>query len=166
MIGSIDTCFLIDWARYRRREMLERMFEYIYVTEDVLAEIYSDTTLEYVSETLARGFLVIYPFRREAEPIVRRAVELSARDPRIPVLDPPEAFALAIACREGGVCLTENRGVLLLVRYYEEFREVEVWRSLELLEYAHRIHLVKDLEGELEAFSEDTGHVFPKKESS
>ena len=163
MIGSIDTCFLIDWARYRRRNILNRIFEYIFITEDVLLEVVSERTLEYVSKGLAEGFFVIYPFRREVEHLVRRAVELSARDPRVPALDPPEAYALAIAAREGAVCLTENRGVLLLVRYYEEFRHVKVWRSLELLRYAAERGLITDLEEELRIYGEDTGHVFPKK---
>jgi len=163
VIASIDTCFLIDWSRYRRRELLERAFEYVFVTEEVLSEVRTERTVEYVSELLARGFLVIYPFKSEVLPIVRRALELSTSDPRVPVLDPPEAYALAIAYRESCVCLTENKGVLRLVEYYDEFRGVRVWRSLELIEHLYERGLVRDLEEELERYSEDTGHVFPKE---
>ena len=163
MIGSMDTCFLIDWSRYSRRGLLEEAFDFVYVTEDVLREVASEETLTYVSGLLARGFLVIYPLRAEAASVARRAVEISARDPRVPVLDPPEALALAMARLEGCVCLTENKGVLRLVQYYEEFSGVEVWRSLELLEHLYRAGLIEDLEAELERYSRETGHVFPKR---
>ena len=163
MIASIDTCFLIDWSRYRGRRLLEEIFDYVFVAEEVLGEVKTEKTVEYISDLLAKGFLVIYPFKSELLPLVRRILEVSISDPRIPVLDPPEAYAFAIAYREDCVCLTENKGVLRLVEYYDEFREIEVWRSLELIEHLYRKGLIRDLEGELEKYSEDTRHVFPKK---
>ena len=162
MIGSIDTCFLIDWARYSRRGILEEIFEYCFITEDVLDEVRSDMTIAYVSHLLAEGFLVFYPFRRELEPLVRRLVDISARDPRIRVLDPPEAYALAIGVREGAVVLTENKGVLSLVKLYPEYSGVRVWRSLEVLREAYNRGLVESLEEELRRYERETGHRFPR----
>ncbi|RLE90217.1 MAG: DNA-binding protein, partial [Thermoprotei archaeon] len=98
--------------------------------------------------------------------IVRKALEISVSDPRIPSLDPPEAYALAIAYKENCICLTENKGVLRLVEYYNEFKKVKVWRSLELFKYLYSKGLIEDFEKELENYSRDTGHVFPKKRFS
>jgi len=162
MIASVDTCFLIDWSRYSRRDVLERLFDYCYITEDVLDEIRSDATVAYVASLLAKGFLVFYPFKRELEPLVRRLVDISARDPRVRALDPPEAYALAIGIREGAVVLTENRGVLNLVALYPEYGSVRVWRSLEVLKEAYIRGLIGDLEGELERYERETGHRFPR----
>ena len=90
--------------------------------------------------------MVIYPLRSEIVIVVRKVVEISARDPRVPTLDPPEACALAIAYSESCICLTENKGVLRLVEYYDEFRKVEIWRSLKLLKHFYRKGLIEDLE--------------------
>ena len=166
MIASIDTCFIIDWSKYRKRHLLEKIFDYVFTTEEVLNEVSSENTLEYVLNLMIKGFLVIYPFKTELSPIVRKALEISVSDPRIPSLDPPEAYALAIAYKENCICLTENKGVLRLVEYYNEFKKVKVWRSLELFKYLYSKGLIEDFEKELENYSRDTGHVFPKKRFS
>ncbi len=166
MTASIDTCFIIDWSKYRKRHLLEKIFDYVFTTEEVLNEVSSENTLEYVLNLMIKGFLVIYPFKTELSPIVRKALEISVSDPRIPSLDPPEAYALAIAYKENCICLTENKGVLRLVEYYNEFKKVKVWRSLELFKYLYSKGLIEDFEKELENYSRDTGHVFPKKRFS
>jgi len=43
--ASVDTCFIIDWARYRRAELLERIFDRILLTEHVLREVKSERTI-------------------------------------------------------------------------------------------------------------------------
>ncbi|MCX8136378.1 hypothetical protein [Pyrobaculum aerophilum] len=78
-----------------------------YIIEEVLEEVRSDKTVEFVAEGLARGFFAIYPFRRELEPLVREIIIIS--DPRIRRLEPPEAYAIAIGYKEGAVVLTEKR---------------------------------------------------------
>ena len=166
MIASIDTCFIIDWSRYRKNYFLEKIFKYIFITEEIMNEISSEKTLEYLSRLLIKGFLIIYPFKTQLLSIIRRILDISITDPRIPSLDPPEAYAFAIAYKEKCICLTENKGIIRLIEYYDEFKGVKVWRSLELFKYLKNIGLIKDLERELENYSEDTGHVFPKKRFS
>ena len=166
MIASIDTCFIIDWSKYRKNYLLKKVFKYIFITEEVLNEVSSERTLEFVANLMIEGFLVIYPLKAELSPIIRKILDISMSDPRIPSLDPPEAYSFAIAYKENCICLTENKGVLRLTEYYNEFKEVRVWRSLELLKYLHSINLIEDLEKELENYSRDTGHVFPKKRFS
>jgi hypothetical protein len=161
MICSIDTCFLIDWSRYSGRDVLKKLFDYGFVIDEVLEEIKSESTLTYVSSLLAEGFLVIYPFKREIEPIVRKIVDISARDPRVKALDPPEAYALAVGIRENAVVLTENRGVVNIVRLYPEFSST-VWRSYELLRRAYELKFISNLGEELDKYERETGHRFQK----
>lgn len=158
----VDAKLLNEAPAWFVRRVLEEIFEYCFITEDVLDEVRSDATVAYVSHLLAEGFLVFYPFRRELEPLVRRLVDISARDLRIRVLDPPEAYALAIGVREGAVVLTENKGVLSLVKLYPEYSGVRVWRSLEVLREAYNRGLVESLEEELRRYERETGHRFPR----
>ncbi|MGC9104392.1 MAG: DNA-binding protein [Candidatus Methanodesulfokora sp.] len=161
MICSIDTCFLIDWSKYSGRDLLKRLFDYGFVVDEVLEEVKSENTLAYLSSLLAEGFLVIYPFKREIEPIVRAVVDTSARDPRVRTLDPPEAYALAIGIREVAVVLTENRGVMNIVRLYPEF-SATVWRSYEILRRGYELTFISNFEEELRRYERETGHRFQK----
>jgi len=162
MICAVDTCFLIDWARYSKRDILEKLFDYCFVTEDLLNEVKTEITLTYVATLLAKGFLVFYPFKHELDPLVRQLIDISIRDPRIRVLDPPEAYALAIGIREGATVLSENRGVIGIVRYYPQYSSVIVWRSYELLLEAYRRGVIENFEKELQRYENETGHRFPR----
>ncbi len=161
MICSIDTCFIIDWARYSRRGLLYRLFDLCYITEDVVREIKSEVTAEFVAEGLARGFLAFYPFMDALEPIVRDV--MSVRDPRIRRLDPPEAYAIAIGYREGAVVLTENKGAVALTRYVPKYSSVKVWRSIDVLRELAARGLI-NLGEELDRYERETGHRFPRRE--
>ncbi len=161
MICSIDTCFLIDWTRYSRRKLLLKVFDYCYIVDEVLNEIRSENTIVFISELLARGFLVFYPFRREIASLVRELVETSIRDPRIRTLDPPEAYALAIGIRENAIVLTENRGVLNLVKLYPKY-SASVWRSYELLQELFKRGLIEDIDEEIKRYEGETRHKFSR----
>jgi len=165
LIASLDTCFIIDWARYRNRRILEEIFEHGYVVEEILNEVKSESAVAYLGELMARDFLVIYPFRSALNDIVKNAVQLSMAEPQIRVIDPPEALALAIAVRENCVCVTENRGVLELVRIHPDRFNVGVWRSYEILKEANRMGVIENLSEELANYEKDTRHMFPRREN-
>ncbi len=159
---SLDTCFLIDWARYRRREILAKLFDYCFIVDEIFREIKSEYTIRYISKLLEEGFLVIYPFKDRLEDIIRKLIDISARDPRIKTLDPPETYALAIGLYENAIVLTENKGVLNLTRLYPEYSNVKVWRSVEVLREAYNKGLIRDFYEELRNYEVDTGHKFPR----
>jgi len=163
LVCSIDTCFLIEWSRYRKRELLTKVFNYGYITEDILAEIKSEQTLEFASKLLSSGFLVIYPFKRELEESVRKIIETSIHDPRIRIIDPPEAYALAIGLREKCIVLTENKGVLRLVELYHNDFPVTVWGAYELLKFLYKKGYINNFWEELKNYTHDTHHMFPRR---
>ncbi len=94
-----DTCFLIDWARYRHRDILFQVFRTVFVPEDVLNEIRSENTVTWVADALAHDKLSLYtPLADEVEE-ARRLVEESRLNSRMPAVDLPEALCLAIGRR-------------------------------------------------------------------
>lgn len=161
MICSIDTCFLIDWARYRKKELIGKIFKKGFITEEALEEIETESTLKFVSKLLEEDFLIIYPLKIEVRGTIEKLIDISIKDDRIKAIDPPEAFAFAIALKENCICLTENKGILRLVELYDEFSKVKVWRSFELLKQMDEKGLIK-FEEELKNYSIDTGHEFRK----
>ena len=59
-IAVCDTCFLIDWARYRHRDIFFKLFKVVYVSEDVLKEIVSEDTLQFVANAMIKRSLVLF----------------------------------------------------------------------------------------------------------
>ncbi len=162
-----DTCFLIDWARYRGRNVLFRLFKTVFVPEQVLEEVRSDNTISWIAEAMARDDLSLYtPTTSEVEEAMR-LVEESRLHPRLPALDIPEALCLVVGRRRGYVVLTENRAALLAPGILSEYSGVTVWRSLEVLLNAVLTGALEpdcgDPEKPFREYSEDTLHVFPSK---
>jgi len=164
-LAIADTCFLIDWSRYRRRHLLFEVFRAVYVPEEVLNEVRSEALIAWISENLRRDRLALYTSTRDELNEARGLVEASRLRAQIPSIDLPEAVCLVAGKRRGYVVLTENRGALLAPRYIDEYRGVAVWRSLEvLLETALRGLVDYRRPEELfEEYSQDTLHLFPAK---
>jgi len=162
-----DTCFLIDWARYRRRNVLFKLFRTVFVSENVLTEIRSERTITWISDSLAKDRLSLYtPTPNELEE-ARELIEESRLQPRLPSIDLPEALCLVIGKKRGYVVLTENRGALLAPVFIKRFKNVKVWRALEvLLNVIKAGHISINCNNPEEIFteySEDTLHIFPKR---
>ncbi len=165
MIAVSDTCFLIDWARFSRRDLLFRIFDKVLVPKQILDEVKSLTTVEFVSSYMASGSLVYFEpipsVLEEADQLVRESYELV----EVRRLDLPEAICLVMGKRFGYVVLTENLGALILARRRSDLRSVVVWRSLEVLAEACRRGIFGGEPTELfQLFSGETKHVFNEEE--
>ncbi len=163
----MDTCFAIDWARYRRRDILFRVFDLVYVPEEVLREVRSESTLSWMVSSLSEGHMVIFtPTTSEVEE-ARRLVEYTRSLGHVPNLDMPEAICLVAARRQGYIVLTENRAAFFVPRLIPGYQEVRVWGALEVI-------LTAIVEGVLEPpcssptyyfdeYSRDTLHLFSRR---
>ena len=162
-----DTCFLIDWARYRRRDILFRLFRVVFVPEQVLNEVKSENTIAWIAHGLAQGVLALYTPSSDEVEEAHRLIEQSHLHPQMPPMDLPEALCLVVGRRRGYIVLTENRAALLAPRLLRELRGVRVWRALEiLLEAARRGIIRPDCDNPRSLFDEysnDTLHIFPSK---
>ena len=162
-----DTCFLIDWARYRRRDILFKLFRTVFVPEQVLDEVRSETTVAWVAHGLAEGSLALYTPSHDEIEEAHRLIELSHLHPQMPSMELPEALCLVVGRRRGYIVLTENRAALLAPRLLSDYSGVIVWRALEiLLETVRRGVLEPDCSNPRRLFDEyssDTLHIFPSR---
>uniref|UniRef100_A0A7C3SM55 DNA-binding protein n=1 Tax=Thermofilum pendens TaxID=2269 RepID=A0A7C3SM55_THEPE len=168
MLGVADACFLIDWARFRRRELLANLFELVFVHEEVLAQIRSPSAIDFVSRLLARGALRLYPWSAAEEELYVQIRDEVALDPRIPSLERPDLLCLVIAYRTGGALLTENLGVLRVVQFHPTYSRVSAWTALEVLEQMvykglAEVRSVEDFISLVSEYCEDTKHVFSSR---
>ncbi len=165
-----DTCFLIDWARYRHRDLLFRLFKSVFVPESVLRKVKSEGTISWIAHWLARGGLALYTEASDEADEARRLVEEARRAPSVIPVDVPEALCLAVGRRRGYVVLTENRGALMARDVIPGYGGVVVWRALEIItELQLGGHLPVDCSdpgARYLEYEEDTRHLFPRKDLS
>ncbi|PLJ78215.1 hypothetical protein [Infirmifilum sp. SLHALR2] len=163
-----DTCFVIDWARFRHRDLIFRVFSTVFVPESVLREIKSENTVEWVASSLAAGGMSVYTETPDELEEARRLVEESRRLRLAVPVDLPEALCLVVGRRRGYTVLTENKGAIMAVDFLEPYASVIVWRALELLVAAVRESALKvdcaEVGALFEAYEADTGHFFPRRD--
>ncbi|MCC6059889.1 MAG: hypothetical protein LM563_06560 [Thermofilum sp.] len=163
----LDACFIIDWTRWSRRDLLWKVFSLGIVPEPVMREISTPQPLRVLREWMSAGFLTVHPSSRDLEDEALRLIVEARRNPRIPRIDPPEAVCVALARRIGAVVLSENRGV---IRAYEAAGEslapAIVWNSLRLL--AHLYVTGAATSGSFEEvvaeYEQETKHAFSRRE--
>ncbi len=162
-----DTCFIIDWARYRHRDILFKLFKTVFVPEEVLREVKSEETITWISRCLANDYLSLYTVSRYEIEEARELIEISRSTPQLPSIDLPEAICLVIGRSRGYIVLTENRGALYVPRLISRYSRVIVWRALELLVNAVLNNLLYiDCNAPKKIFYEymdDAQHIFPSK---
>ena len=168
MRGVTDACFLIDWSRYKRREILEKLFDLLLIHEETLLQLRSPPVIDYASSLLARGLLRIYPWSSDDERQYSKLREEVSLDPRVPSLERPDLLCLVIAHRTGSILLSENLGVLRVTQFHPLYSRVNVWTSLEVLEnsvYRGLINIssVDEFLEIVREYEEDARHIFNKR---
>ncbi|RLF13691.1 MAG: hypothetical protein DRJ66_07385 [Thermoprotei archaeon] len=168
MLGVLDACFIIDWSRYRRRKLLSKLFDIMYIHEEVLAQIRSTIAIEYVTELMMRGILRLYAWSDADETEFIRLRDDVSSDPRIPAVERPDILCLIIAKALNAILLSENVGIHRIVEYNPRYRNVSIWTALEVLEnmvYKGLI-TIRDEEEFLDyirEYEEDTAHKFRRR---
>ena len=167
MIGVIDTCFLIDWSRFRKREILEKLFNVLLIHEEVLRQIRSESAIEYVSELFTKGVLRLYPWSNmdEKEFIILRS-QVSSNS-RIPSLERPDLLCLIMTYNSDAVLLSENVGIHRVVQYHPRYSHVKVWIALDVIEQSIYRGLInvdseEDFLSIVKEYELDTHHSFRK----
>jgi len=168
VIGVIDACFIIDWSRYRHRDLIKGLFDILYIHEEILAQLRSEISISFTSRLLAEGKLRLYPWTQsdEDEFLLLRS-EIIA-NPRIPSLERPDLLCLIIARRANAILLSENIGIHRVIEFHPRYRNVKVWTALETLEHlVYRGLITLSSEEEFMRFvreyEQDTNHIFRKR---
>jgi predicted nucleic acid-binding protein len=151
-----DTCFLVHWLRFRERERIFEVFESIAVPVMVLDEMGARGRVM-LAPWLASRRAFLIPRINDYEVEALRLVEFS-RSQRLPTLDPPEAYCLAVAKRRGYAVLTDNKAPKYLAQILKDYSTVKVLDSLDILSLIYG----DDLAEAVKAYKEDTGLVFSK----
>ena len=163
----VDACFVIDWSRWRRRDLLWEVFSTGFVPEPVLREVSTPAPLRVLREWMAAGRLTVYPSSRELEDEAVSLVLEMRRDPRVPRIDPPEALCVVVARRIGAAVLSENRGILRAFQLAgERLAPAVVWNSLRLLAYLYSRGLAaaSSFADLLEEYTSDARRAFSQRE--
>ena len=48
----MDTCFVIDWVRFSKREIIFEVFDLLYITTDALDELKSEEGIRWISDNV------------------------------------------------------------------------------------------------------------------
>jgi len=167
MIGVLDACFIIDWCKYRHRELLEQLFATLFIHEETLAQLKSETTITYVSRLLSEGKLRLYPWSQIEEDEYLRLRGEIIHDPRIPSLERPDILCLIMAKNLNAILLSENTGIHRVTEFHPRYRGLIVWTALETIEnmiYKNILNVSSEDEflKLVKEYEEDTGHIFKR----
>ncbi len=162
MDAIADTSFLIDWARYSRRDLIYSLFELIHVPETVLAEVQSEATLTWIVDGLIGRRMALFT---ETEDVIAEARRITSLSRALPMrsIDLPEAVCLAAGMRHGYMVLTENGGAAMAPAFIDVLRDVRVARAIDVLYMLAQNGLI-DLREEVARYQAETGHRFARRD--
>jgi hypothetical protein len=156
-LAIVDACFLINWSWFRQRNDLLNLFTRLVVPTPVLVEVRTERARSYLAELVVSRRLLIAPRVQAVDQLALKLFEVIDAEPHLPTIDPPEAYALALAKHMRVPLLTDNAAPKLATRYVEEVKDVEVLDSLDVLA---RLYLSTRLRSKVEEFMRDTGVLF------
>ena len=165
MIGVIDSCFIIDWCKFRYRELLKKLFSLLYLHEETLAQLKSEDTILFTSKLLSEGKLRLYPWSQSEEDEFLLLRSEIIGNSRIPSLERPDMLCLIIAKNLNAILISENLGIHRVIEFHPRYRNVKIWTALEVIENMvyKGIFNVSSKEEYLRyvrQYESDTGHVF------
>ncbi|RLI13681.1 hypothetical protein DRO33_00820 [Candidatus Bathyarchaeota archaeon] len=159
-VAVIDTCFLINWARFSGRGKLKLLFSRLFMPELTFSEVRSETALMVASKWLSERFLVLAPTLPTDEDEVEEILRFVASHPQLPAIDPPELYAFVLARRLGVPFLTDNKAPKRVSQLSTQYSSVLVLDSLDVLK------MIADRGEELgtlvESFMKETGFRFSR----
>jgi len=158
----MDTSFLIDWVKYDKRDLIFNYYDLIFITESVLNEIRTETPLLWISEGLAKGRIKVLEEDREVR---RKALLIVEATRGLPIrsADYPEAVCLVFGKELRVDVLTENGGVFAAKEFLSEYKDVKVYRGIDLLYLLYKKGLLSDFISELKTYIKFTKHTYSKE---
>jgi len=164
-IAVSDTCFLIDWAKYSKRDILFKLFLAVYIPEEVLNEVISENVLKWIVSMLRQRKFILYTARGPELDEARRIMDYMARIPWIRSIETPEAICLALGYLYGYTVITENIGAHQAVDVIPGYKRVRVMKSLTILKEAiikgYISTSIEEIERVFEEYEVETKHLFP-----
>ena len=95
--GIIDACFIIDWSKYSKKELLKSLFKRVFIHEEILAQLKSERPIFLASKWLSEKFMALYPQTSLSEELFEKLAEEVRKYPEIPIHQIDERFTSKIA---------------------------------------------------------------------
>jgi len=168
MIAIIDSCFIIDWSKYRKKHLIKNLFDLIYIHEENLSQLKSFEAINFTSDLFNSNILRLYPWSmRDEDEYIRLRNELTLNS-RIPSLERPDLLCLIIAKNTNGILLSENTGIHRVTQYHPRYMSVKVWTAIETIEnmiYHGILEItnINEFKEYVNEYENDTGHIFKSK---
>ena len=159
-IAIADTCFLINWLKYKRKNDILKLFKLIMIPLPVLDELGSEGKA-LLGQWIIKGYISFIPRLEFYDSEAYRIIEL-AKIRSLPRIDYPEAYCLVVASKRNYVVLTENKATRYIVSEINEYKHVRVLDSLDVLLslYGNDKSL---LTKRMKEYMQDTGIIFSRK---
>jgi predicted nucleic acid-binding protein len=154
-----DTSFLIDWAKYSKRDLLFKLFNTVFIPESVLNEIKSEATIMWIASSMAIEKMAVFTETSELEREALQLIELSRSYP-LKSIEYPEAICLALGKTRNYIVLSENGGAYAAQFAY--LTEVKVWRAFEVLYELLKMKLIP--KEDFYRYQNETFHLFSKQD--
>ncbi len=126
----------------------------------MFVEIKSQPARDFIASLMATKRLLLAPRIARIDTLALKIFETVNSDPSLPSIDPPEAYALALAAHVSAPLLTDNAAPKLAVAYIVELRGTRVLDSLDVLAL---LYGREELQSRVNEFMQDTGLVFSRR---
>ena len=156
----VDTCFLINWTYFRQREDLFKLFSRLVIPSIIYSEVKDKEVKDYIVQLLLKKRLLLVPRTEKVDRLALKLFNVINSIEELPTIDPPEAYALALAKYLKIPLLTDNASPRLATIFVKELKGLQVYDSLIILT---RIYYGKRLQEKVKEFSSDTHILFSEK---
>jgi len=155
-LAIVDTCFLINWAKFRQKNDIFNIFSKLIIPSIIYTEVRSGSARSFIARLMAEKRILLAPRISQVDILALKIYDLINSHPSLPSIDPPEAYALALAKYLEKPLLTDNASPRLAVEVINEVKGVRVYDSLMLLAKLYKGNLFRR---KVKEFIEDT-HIF------
>ncbi|MCD6456564.1 MAG: hypothetical protein J7K81_07250 [Methanophagales archaeon] len=140
MKGVIDTCFLVDWVDYRRRDILKLIFDEVILLSEIEKEISDQKARKIIRNWMDERFM---KFIRPSQRDINEAIELTTNSYLSTLIGEIHyADALIIAhAKNTGIknIISENHAVLHLPEHHPLYMDVVVLTAGDIILHAAKM---------------------------
>ena len=155
MSAVSDTCFIVNWSNFRRREDLFKHFKTINLPIAVIDEVKDVGVKRFIAGWIVKGCIKILPSLPSIDVETLKLIRLVENIPSLPRIDPPETYGLIYAKILGIPLLTDNKAPKRIVKVVKDYENVTVLDSLDVLKAIYcRRGLLRN---RIKEFIQDTG---------
>lgn len=162
MKGIINTCFLVDWVDYKRRDLLKGVFDEVILLSEIEKEISDQKARKNIRNWLEEEFM---KFIRPSQKDINDAVELTTNSflsTLIGEIHYADALIMAHAKNTGiKNVISEDHAVIYLPQHHPLYKDIVVLTAGDIIFHAVKggnikVESVDDFVNMLDEYQEET----------